>query len=291
VRNERPKIAFGKPTLLFAGLALCVVQSAAQYTTPPPPPPSTYQYTTPAPPPGSLLSPQQLDQLVARIALYPDPLLAQILTASTYWAQIPEAAAWANQHSYLHGDALAEAIRADNLEFDPSILALLPFPSILNMMAQDMAWTQQLGNAVLVQRADVMDAVQRLRRNAYAYGYLRSNPYYTAAKSGDYIEIQPVNPQYIYVPTYDPLILFRPPPPGFAISGAIHFGPAVVIGAAFWPWGWASPRLLWGPREIIIDETPWRRVWANRGFYVHPYEHAWVRRVGPRVEHHPIHHH
>ena len=138
MRNQRPKIALGKLMLLFAGLALCVLQAAAQYTPPPPPPPPTYQYTAPGPPPGSLLSPQQLDQLVARIALYPDPLLAQILTASTYWPQIPEAAAWANQHSYLHGDALAEAIRADNLEFDPSILALLPFPSILNIMAQDM---------------------------------------------------------------------------------------------------------------------------------------------------------
>src|ERR1700680_1518474 len=94
-----------------------------------------------------LLTPPQLDQLVARIALYPDPLLAQVLTASTYWNQIPDAAAWANQHSYLTKDALARAIQEDNLPWDPSILALLPFPSVLDMMARDRVWTQQLGGA------------------------------------------------------------------------------------------------------------------------------------------------
>jgi hypothetical protein len=290
LENKWLEISFGKLTPLFALLVLCVVRSTAQYTPPPPPPPPARQYATPTPPPGPILNSQQLEQLVARIALYPDPLLAQILTASTYWNEIPEAAAWANEHSYLTGDALAEAIRADNLTFHPSVLALLPFPSILNMMAQDMAWTQQLGNAVLVQRADVMDAIQRLRQRAYDYGYLRSNAYYTVDKVGNYIEIRPVNPQYIYIPTYDPVIVFRPPPPGFVISGAIRFGPAVIIGAGFWPWGWVRPGILWGPHEIIIDETPWRRVWVNRGFYVHPYEHPWVRRVGPRVEHHAIHH-
>jgi hypothetical protein len=271
---------------LLSLAALFVLHAAAQYT----PPPPASQPGTPPPPPAPLVTPQQLDQLVARIALYPDSLLAQILTASTYWNQIPEAAAWANQHSYLTGDALAEAIRADNLQFDPSVTALLPFPSILNMMAQDMAWTQQLGNAVLLQRADVMDAIQRLRKRAYDFGYLRSNAYYNVVNVGNYIEIQPVNPQYIYIPMYDPVIVFRPPPPGFAISGAIHFGPAVIVGATFWPWGWAHPYLLWGPHEIIIDETPWRRVWVNRAYYFHPYEHPWVHRVGPRIERHEIHH-
>jgi hypothetical protein len=119
------------------------------------------------------LTPPQLDQLVARIALYPDPVLAQTLTASTYWSVIPEAAAWADQHSYLKGDALAQAMQADHLQWDPSILALLPFPSVLDMMARDLAWTQQLGNAVLTQNSDVMDAVQRMRQRAHSYGYRR----------------------------------------------------------------------------------------------------------------------
>src|ERR1700722_1042918 len=121
-------------------------------------------------------SPSQLDQLVSRIALYPDPLLAQILTAATDWSEIPAAADWANQHSYLTGDALASAIKEDNLAWAPSLLALLPFPSVLEMMAQDPAWTQQLGNAVLTQRAEVMDAVQRMRRKARGFGFLPSNP-------------------------------------------------------------------------------------------------------------------
>jgi hypothetical protein len=108
------------------------------------------------------LTPSQLDQLVARIALYPDPLLAQVLTASTYWSEIPEAASWADQHSYLKGDALAQAMQADHLQWDPSILALLPFPSTLDMMAHDPAWTEQLGNAVLTQDPEVMDAMQRM---------------------------------------------------------------------------------------------------------------------------------
>jgi len=289
-RSSRPRalaVGWARFASLIPLAALFLLQAAAQYTPPPPPPPPTTQYAPPQPA-GPLLTPQQLDQLVARIALYPDPLLAQILTAATYWNEIPEAAAWANEHSYLTGDTLAEAIRADNLQFHPSVIALLPFPSVLNMMAQDMSWTEQLGTAVLTQRADVMDAVQRLRKRAYDYGYLRSNAYYNVTNVGGYIEIQPVNPTYIYVPMYDPVIVFEPPRPGFVISGAIRFGPAVIIGA-FAPWGWAHPHFLWGPREIIIDETPWRRVWLNRGYYIHPYEHPWVRRAGPREEHHHRH--
>ena len=108
------------------------------------------------------LTPSQLDQLVARIALYPDPLLAQVLTASTYWSEIPEAASWAHQHSYLKADALAQAMQADHLQWDPSILALLLFASTLDMMAHDPAWTEQLGNAVLTQEPEVMDAMQRM---------------------------------------------------------------------------------------------------------------------------------
>src|SRR6266850_2263639 len=157
------------------------------------------------------LSPPQLDQLVARIALYPDPLLAQILTASTYWNQIPEAAIWANQHSYLTGDALAASIQQDNLPWDPSVVALLPFPSVLDMMARDPAWLQQLGNAVLTQRAEVMDAVQRMRRQAMDYGYLQSNNYLRVESNGGYVEILPINPGVVYVPSYDPLLVFGRP--------------------------------------------------------------------------------
>ena len=111
-------------------------------------------------------SPEQLDKLVARIALYPDPLLAQVLAASTFPDQIPEAAKWADEHHYLTGDELAKAISEDHLSWDPSVQALLPFPSVLEMMASDMKWTRDLGDAFLAQHQDVMDAMQRMRQKA-----------------------------------------------------------------------------------------------------------------------------
>ena len=99
-----------------------------------------------------MVSPGELDRLVSRVALYPDPLLAQVLSAASYYDQIPDAARWADQHHYLSGDALAGAIAGDHLPWDPSVQALLPFPSVLEGMASDMNWTNDLGNAVLAQR-------------------------------------------------------------------------------------------------------------------------------------------
>src|ERR1700735_1431842 len=100
--------------------------------------------------------PAELDKLVSRIALYPDPLVAQILAAATYPDQIPDAAKWADEHHYLTGKALADAIQGDQLPWDPSVQALLPFPSVLEMMSGDMNWTSDIGNAFLAQQADVM---------------------------------------------------------------------------------------------------------------------------------------
>src|SRR5579862_3579607 len=119
-----------------------------------------------------LMGPGQLDQLVSRIALYPDPLLAQVLAAATYPDQIYDADMWANQHRYLRGDDLARAINEDHLPFDPSVQALLPFPEVLHMMASDPNWTRDLGDQFLGQREAVMDAVQRMRHQAYQFGYL-----------------------------------------------------------------------------------------------------------------------
>jgi hypothetical protein len=230
-------------------------------------------------------SPSQLDELVARIALYPDPLLAQVLTASTYWDQIPQAAAWARQHSYMGGDVLADAIRADNLPWSPSVIALLPFPPVLEMMARDPAWVQQLGSAVLTQREEVMDAVQRMRRRALEFGYLQSNGYVTVNANNGFVELLPPVPGVFYVPTYDPVVVFTRPARGLVVGGAIRFGPAITIGAAFSPWGWAGPVFHWPSHTIVIDR-PWERRWEGREHYVHPYFHPWVRPAGPRVEHH-----
>lgn len=233
-----------------------------------------------------LLAPQQLDQVVQRIALYPDPLLAQVLTASTFWNQIPDAATWIDQHNYLRGDELSRAIYEDNLGFDPSVMALLPFPNVLDMMARDPGWTQALGNSVLSQRPAVMDAVQRMRQSAMDYGYLQSNGDYrvVAGGPGD-IEIQPINPGLIYVPYYDPLVVFAPPRRGFFVGGAITFGPGIFVGA-FAPFGWAGPSLAWRTHEIFIDHRPWERTWVNRDRYVHSYAVPVPRAAGPRMERH-----
>jgi hypothetical protein len=233
-----------------------------------------------------LQAPDQLDALINRIALYPDPLLAQTLTASTYWDEIPDAAAWADQHAYIHGDALSAAIQADNLPWDPSVLALLPFPSVLDMMARDPNWTGQLGNAVLGQREDVMDAVQRLRRQAYGYGYLQSNSDVDVIDQGGYVEIEPFNPYLYYVPVYDPLIVFGPPRRGYFVGGAIRFGPAVTLGVSFGRFGWFGAGFGWGSHALLIDHRPWERTYVNRGAYVHPYAHPYVRPAAPRIEEH-----
>ena len=224
--------------------------------------------------------PQQVDQLVARIALYPDPLLAQIMAAATYANDIPAAAQWADQHHYLTGQALANAIAGDQLPWDPSVQALLPFPSVLAMMNADINWTVDLGNAFLAQQQDVMDAVQRQRALAYRYGYLRTNGQVMVAP-GPYITIMPVNPGYMIVPYYDPAVVFIAPRPGFAVGLGIRFGYGVTIGGFFAPWGWGAGgiRFDWGAHAVFLNNARWGRTWANRSAYVHPY--SAVRRPAP----------
>ena len=248
-------------------------------------PPPQYGY---APPP--MLSPQQLAGLVQRVALYPDPLLVQILTASTYYQEIPEAAGWAQEHAGLHGDQLAQAIQADNVPWDPSVVALLPFPQVLDMMARDPGWTQALGNAVLAERPQVMDAIQQLRSEAEQYGYLRTGPNVQVVNEGPGdIEIVPVNPGLVVVPYYNPAVVFYAPRPGFFVGGAIGWGPGIFIGASFSPWGWGHPGFAWRSHEIMIDAHPFGRTWVNRGAYVHPYNRPFVRPAAPRVESHSFH--
>ncbi|MGC9946138.1 MAG: DUF3300 domain-containing protein [Bryobacteraceae bacterium] len=275
--------------VLWASAVASVLCAAvlAQDPPPPPQPPEGYppaqgypQQAAPA------LTPPQLDDLVGRIALYPDPLLAQVLTGSTFWNDIPAAAAWANQHGYLRADELSRAMYEDNLSFDPSVLALIPFPSVLDTMAKDPGWTQALGNAVLTQRPDVMDAVQRMRQKALDAGYLESNSQdrVVVAGPGD-IEILPVNPGYVYVPYYDPRLVFVARRPGFFAGVGITFGPGIFVGA-FAPFGWAGPVMGWRTHEIVIDHRPWARTWVNRDRYVHSYAVPVARPVGPRVERH-----
>jgi hypothetical protein len=193
--------------------------------------------------------------------------LAHVLTAATFSPQIPEAAGWANQHAYLKGEALARAIQEDHLPWDVSVLALLPFPQVLSQMAQYMQWTEQLGDAVLAQRGDVMDAIQRLRARASQDGYFRDPQFsryeQVQVEGPGLIQIAPIGPDY-YVPYYNPQIFFVAPRPGF--FGVFSFGPGISIGASFAPWGWGVGAVGFGWRDhaILIGGNPWNRGWRDR---------------------------
>ncbi len=274
---------------LALSLTLSSQRALSQDQAPPPPPDQSQGPPPPqdqAPPPS--YSPEQLDKLVSRIALYPDPLLAQTLAAATYPDQISDAAKWADDHHYLRGNDLANAITADQLAYDPSVQALLPFPSVLDMMASDLDWTQNLGNAFLAQKQDVMDAVQRMRQKAKDFGYLRSNDEVTVG-GGPYITIDPINPAFMWVPAYDPLIVFGPPRPGFYVGGAIGWGFGIGLGLWFRPWGWGYTRFDWGAHAVFINNAPWGRTWYNRGTYAHSWGPG-VRRWAPanRAEGHRL---
>lgn len=215
-------------------------------------------------------APEQLDRLVSRVALYPDPLLAQVLAAATFPDQIPDAASWADEHRNLTGSQLAQSIDGDQLPWDPSVQALLPFPSVLSTMASDMDWTSDLGNAFLGQQQDVMYAVQRMRQRARDYGYLRTGPQMVVS-GGPYITILPARPDYVVVPYYDPVVVYQRPRPGFFVGTAIGFRFGVALGVAFRPWGWGYNRIAWNERVVIVNNSPWHRTWVNRHEYVHPY--------------------
>jgi hypothetical protein len=255
----------------------------------PAPPPDDQGAPLPAPPPPSVtFTPQELDRIMSPIALYPDPLLGQILTAATFSPEIPDAARWADQHHYVPPAQLPAAIAADQLQWQPSVQALLPFPQVLSMMAGDMPWTEEVGDAFLASSQAVMEAVQRLRHQAYEYGYLRSNAQ-IVVRNGPFVEIQPVDPGYVVVPYYNPAIVFVGPRPGVFVGGAIRFGYGVRIGAAFAPWGWGAVRFGWGEHVLFVNNAPWTRTWSNRLAYRHPF--VAVPRYAPRrvEERHVVH--
>jgi len=210
--------------------------------TPPPPEEGT------AGPPRQQLAPQQLDSLVAPVALYPDRLLGQILVAATYPLEVAEADQWLQQNRNLQGAQLVDAARQQN--WDPSVQALVVFPDVLDRLASDIRWTTDLGNAFLAQQADVMNAVQRLRSQAMASGKLQSNQYENVETQaqGDQsaIEIQPANPEEVYVPEYNPEYVWGPdydyPPLDYPDYGFAWY-PGVYVGGFFgglaWNnWGW-----------------------------------------------------
>jgi len=236
--------------LILAGS--CVVVSAQGPVGPPPP-----QGT-----PTQVFTPQQLNNLVAPIALYPDPLLGQVLAASTYPLEVVEAQQWLQRNSGLSGTALMDAARQQN--WDPSVQALVAFPDVLARMNSDVRWTTDLGNAFLAQQADVMYAVQRMRASAQANGKLSSSPQQTVTTQNDNgqsaIEILPASPQVIYVPQYDPAYIWGPPawgyyPSLFYPTYGFGYWPGINIGLYFGGWGgWGG----WG----------WGPNWFGHGLFV-----------------------
>ncbi|MGA2403952.1 MAG: DUF3300 domain-containing protein, partial [Syntrophobacteraceae bacterium] len=156
--------------------------------------------------PAPTFSPQELDQALAPIALYPDSLLAQVLVAATYPDQVMEADRWIKENASLKGDALNNAL--DTMDWDLSVKALAPFPQVLSMMAEESAWTQRLGEAFLAQQADVMDSVQKLRQKAQAAGNLKTTAEQKVVVKGEVVEIEPANPQVVYIPSYDPVVVY-----------------------------------------------------------------------------------
>lgn len=203
----------------------------------------------------------QLDALVAPIALYPDPLLAQILAASTYPLEIIELEQWLKRNPNLKDQALADAMAKQS--WDPSIQAMAVFPDVVTRLSANVAWTTNLGNAFLAQQQDVMDAIQRMRAKAQSKGALETTAQQrveTQPVEGgqEAIVIEPANDQYMYVPSYDPAIVYGPPIwpypawyyPGYVPGAGLAFGTGIILGAA-WANNWGNCN--WGHGDITIN--------------------------------------
>ena len=205
----------------------------------------------------------ELERIVSPIALYPDPLLAQVLSAAAFPSQVSAAMQWVDVRRGLNGQQLVEALAEEQVPWDPSVQALVAFPTVLQMMASAMPWTSEIGDAFQQQHGEVMDAVQRLRAQAQRYGYLQSTPQYRVSRA-PVIEIVPVNPEYVVVPYYDPIIVFAPPRPHYVVSTAIYFGYGVRLGEWYEPWGWRTSGFYWPDHRVVNVYPGWNRPWNYR---------------------------
>jgi len=209
----------------------------------------------------------QLDSLVAPIALYPDPLLAQVLAASTYPLEIVQLQQWLTKNKGLKDKALADAVQKQ--PWDPSVQAMAALPDVVKRLADDIGWATDLGNAVLAQQSDVMDAVQRMRAKAKEKGNLQSNEQMKVetkvVESKDVIVIQQSKPEVVYVPSYDPVVVYGAPPypyppiayppPGYYAAGmAVSFGVGMMVGAAMGG-GWCCNSGWGGNNNININNN------------------------------------
>src|SRR6266511_5192447 len=219
-------------------------------------------------PTAAKLPADQLDSLVAPIALYPDPLLAQTLAASTYPLEVVQLQQWMDRNKNLQGKALADAVAKQ--PWDPSVQSLVAFPDVVQRLAGNIQWTTDLGNAFLAQQSDVMDAVQRMRAKAQGTGNLKTSAQSvvkteTVPSGKQVIEIQQANPDVVYVPSYDPTVVYGPAPveypyypytyPGYVPGTALAWGAGIALGAAAWGawgghWGWNCG---WGHGDVNVN--------------------------------------
>jgi hypothetical protein len=251
---------------------------------------STDQPGAAAPVQPSPSTPAQLQQLVAPIALYPDELIAQILAAATYPDQVVEADRWVQQQGSLEGQPRAEAV--DQQPWDPSVKALTEFPSVLANMDKNLSWTSSLGDAYVNQEQDVMNAIQVMRRRARGAGNLQTTSQQRVVEQGSQVVIESANPEVVYVPQYDPWIVYGTPlvawPGWYWYPGLFVPGPGIVFGAGFgiglfagFGWGWGHWGCDWDRHAVVFDHNTYvshSRTFINRRTFDR--ERAAVGRAG-----------
>lgn len=243
---------------------------------------------------ASLYSRDQIDQMVAPIALYPDALMSQVFMAATFPEQVTEADQWVRANPGLTGQQLDDALATAT--WDPSIIALCKFPTVLDRMAGNIKWTTDLGNAFLNQKADVMDAVQTLRRAAYQDGHLRTTSQQRVVFQDQAIVIQPYNPEVVYVPVYQPAVVYGPvwSYPTYYYPSVWDYSPgASFVNGFFWGLGFRVGNILfggcdWYHHDVYVNNTVIVRnsIFHNSPYYRHGYwrrggygRHAWHRHV------------
>jgi uncharacterized membrane protein YgcG len=225
------------------------------------------------------LTPAQLEQLVAPIALYPDALVAQIVAAATYPDEIAQADRWMQQHADLKGEALAQQV--DQQSWDPAVKALTEFPSVLANMDKNLSWTSSLGDAYVNHQQDVMNAVQVMRGRAQKAGNLKTTSQEKVTQKGKTIAIDPAEADVIYVPQYDPWLVYGPPvgawPGWYGYPGLFINGPGIGFGLGFgigffggFGWGWHHWGSDWHHSRVVYDHNTYishSRTFVNRGSF------------------------
>jgi uncharacterized membrane protein YgcG len=216
--------------------------------------------------PYAKMSKEQLDRIVAPIALYPDALVAQILSAATFPSQIADAQDFVTAHPGLSAADLGKQV--DQQQWDPSVKALVQFPSVLSNLSKNLGWTSELGDAYYNQHDDVMKAVQEMRKKAQKAGNLKSTDQLKVEdKDGD-VDIDPVNPEVVYVPAYDPWIVYGYPiapwPYWVDVPGIWWGGPGIYFGIGFpiapffgFGWGWGAWGVNWYSHGIYFNHAPY----------------------------------